>query len=163
MEGRRPKALCPACRGALKRQAVSPLAPRTAHPAPRTLCFACYRAEIDRQKAIAAAGHLNTASEARFQYQLPFEPVDRPRLDMLKANRAAARLAQRSTASGPLVDRRRHAQIEARHALQHIAAGLKARAASTTERDRARVAMASVFHAAELQLPESWIPFVMSR
>jgi len=171
LEGKRPKALCPACREALKREAAFALdtrhaAPGTRHPARsarKTLCFACYRAEIDRQKAIAAAGQLDTASEARFQYQLPFEPVDRPRLDMLKSDRHAARMALQSTATGSLVDRRRRAQIEARHALQQIAAGLKARAASTTERDRTDAALASVFHAAELQLPESWIPFVMSR
>ena len=152
LEGTRPKTLCGACREALKREAGAPLASRTAPLARRTLCFACYRAELDRQKAIAAAGHLDTATEARFQYQLPFEPVDQPRLEMLKADRR--------TPTGPFVDRRRQAQIEARHALHHIAAGLRARAVAKGERDRA---MAAVFHAAELQLPESWIPFVMAR
>ena len=171
LEGRRPKALCPACREALKRQAAAAIAPRTSrrgpgasHFAPRTpLCFACYRAELDRQHAIAAAGQLDTGSDARFQCQLPFEPIDEPRLAMLKADRDAARMAQRATPTGSLVDRRRRAQIEARHALQQIAAGLKARAATTADRNQARTAMASVFHAAELQLPEAWIPFVMSR
>jgi len=160
LEGRRPKALCPACREALKRESASPIAPRATHRASRTLCFACYRAELDRQRAIAAAGQLDTASEARFQYQLPFEPVDQPRLEMLKADRHAARAAERATLAGPLIDRRRQAQIDARHALQTIAAGLKARAVAAAERDRA---MASAFHAAELQLPDAWIPFVMSR
>ena len=160
LEGKRPKALCPVCREAVKRVAAAPLAPRTSHLAPRTLCFACYRAELDRQKAIAAAGHLDTSSDARFQFQLPFEPVDAQRLSMLKADREAARIAHRATSSGPFADRRRHAQIEARHALHRIAAGLKARGIATAERDRA---MASVFHAAELQLPDAWIPFVMSR
>src|SRR5581483_10149329 len=117
------------------------------HRALRTLCFACYRAELDRQKAIAAAGALDTASEARFQFQLPFEPVDQPRLAMLKADRHAARTADRATPTGALVDKRRQAQIDARHALQRIAAGLRARAAAKDERDRA---MASAFHAAEL-------------
>ena len=79
---------------------------------------------------------------------------------MLKVDRDAARIAHRATPTGPFVDRRRQAQIEARHALQRIAAGLKARAIATAERDQA---MASVFHAAELQLPDAWIPFVMSR
>ena len=160
LEGTRPKALCGACREALKREAGAPLASRTAPHARRTLCFACYRAELDRQKAIAEAGHLDTATEARFQYQLPFEPVDQPRLEMLKADRRAARVADGRTTTGPFVDRRRQAQIEARHALQHIAAALRARAVAKGERDRA---MAAVFHAAELQLPESWIPFVMAR
>jgi hypothetical protein len=161
LEGRRPKALCPACREALKREAFSALS--TQHSAPstrKTLCFSCYRAEIDRQSAMAAAAQLDTASEARFQYQLPFEPVDQPRLDRLKVDRQTERAAQQATFSGPLVERRHRAQIEARHALQQIAAGLKARAVAKAEHDRA---MASVFHAAELQLPESWIPFVMSR
>jgi len=189
LEGKRPKALCPACREALKREASSALstrhsalstqhsalstrhsAPGTQHSAPgtqhsspstrKTLCFACYRAEMDRQKAMAAAGRLDTASEARFQYQLPFEPVDRPRLDRLKADRETARVADRATLTGPSVDNRRRAQIEARHALQQIAAGLRSHAVAKADRDKA---MASVFHAAELQLPESWIPFVMSR
>jgi hypothetical protein len=160
LEGKRPKALCAACRDALKREADAPLAQRPSHPAHRTLCFACYRAELERQKAIAAAAQLDTASDARFQFQLPFEPVDQPRLEMLKADRQAARAADRATPIGPLVDRRRQAQIDARHALQHIAAGLKARALAKADRERA---MASVFHAAELQLPDAWIPFVMSR
>lgn len=161
LEGRRPKALCPSCREALKLEALN-----MQHPPPgsrKTLCFACYRAELDRQKAIGVAGQLDTASEARFQYQLPFEPVDQPRLEMLKADRQAARIAHRATPAGPFADRRRVAQIEARHALQQIAAGLKARAASKADRAQALAAVASVFHAAELQLPESWIPFVMSR
>jgi hypothetical protein len=160
LEGRRPKALCPACREALRRASTAALAPRASHRAPRTLCFACYRAELDRQKAIAAAGQLDTASDARFQYQLPFEAIDQPRLEMLKADRQAARAVARSTPTGRFVDARRQAQIDARHALQHIAAGLKARAVAKAERDRA---MSTVFHAAELQLPDSWIPFVMSR
>jgi hypothetical protein len=150
LEGKRPKALCPTCRDALKRAAVA----RGAVQA-KTLCFSCYRAELDRQKAIGVAGHLDTATNARFQFQLPFEPVDHPRLEMLKADREAARAAQ-----PPYVDRRRRAQIAARHALQQIAAGLLARQLATDDRDRA---MASVFRAAELQLPDAWIPFVMSR
>ena len=164
LEGKRPKALCPACRESLKRAAAARGSLRGAEqPVPgirKTLCFACYRAELERQKAIAAAGRLDTASDARFQFQLPFEPIDAPRLEMLKANREASRVAERSSVSGPLVDRRRQAQIAARHALQQIAAGVKARAVAKADRDRA---MASVFHAAELQLPEAWIPFVMSR
>lgn len=171
LEGRQPKALCADCREALKREAVSGHSapgtrhgtPSTPHPAAgtrRLLCFACYRAELDRHKAIAAAGQLDTASEVRFQFQLPFEPIDPQRLSMLKAEREAARIAHRATPTGPFVDRRRQAQIDARHALQQIAAGLKARTVAKAERDQA---MASVFHAAEIQLPDAWIPFVMSR
>jgi hypothetical protein len=166
LEGKRPKALCAECRDALKREAARStqhLARSTQHAVRstrKTLCFACYRAELDRQKAIAAAGHLDTASDARFQYQLPFEAVDRPRLDMLKADRQASHAADRATSTGAFADRRRQAQIEARHALQRIAAGVRARAIAKADRDRA---MASVFHAAELQLPDAWIPFVMAR
>lgn len=151
LEGKRPKALCPACRESLKRGSLG---------IRKTLCFECYRADLERQKAIGLAGQFDTASEARFQFQLPFEPIDQGRLDMLKADRQAARIAHHATPTGPFVDRRRHAQIEARHVLQQIAAGLKARQLAKAERDRA---MATAFHAAELQLPDAWIPFVMSR
>ncbi len=160
LEGKRPKALCPACREALKREAAARMPVRRSPHAARPLCFACYRAELDRQKAIAAAGRLDTASDARFQFQLPFEPVDQPRLERLKAERRDERAAAHATPIGPYVDRRRRAQIEARHALQRIAAGLSAQALAKADRDRV---MASVFHAAELQLPESWMPFVVSR
>jgi hypothetical protein len=155
LEGKRPKVLCPACRDVLKRAAVG-----RGSQHPKTLCFACYRAELDRQKAIGEAGRLETASDARFQGQLPFEPVDHPRLQMLKADRHAARAANRATTTGPFVDRRRHAQISARHALQQIAAALRQRQLAKADLDSA---MASAFHAAELQLPDAWIPFVRAR
>ena len=129
----------------------------------RTLCFQCYRAEIDRDRALKAAGELDTASVERFQTALPFEPVNRPRLEMLKVERATARGATLATTSGKFADRRRQAQIAARHALQRIAATLPGsigdRRASA---DHARE-MAAAIHAAELQLPESWLPFVVSR
>jgi hypothetical protein len=160
LEGKRPKALCPSCRDALKRATTAPSAMATGVRHPKTLCFACYRAELDRQKTIGVAGQLDTASEARFQFQLPFEPVDYPRLEMLKADRQQSRDAERATTTGALVDRRRHAQIAARHTLQQIAAGLRARQFAKADRDRA---MAAAFHAAELQLPDAWIPFVMAR
>src|SRR5262249_10774792 len=98
-----------------------------------------------------------TASEARFQSALPFEPVDGPRLEMLKVERAAARLAAQQGA-GQFEDRRRHAQIAARHAVQRIASGAIAHA-SASERQRV---VWSAIHAAELQLPESWVPFVVA-
>lgn len=159
LEGKRPKALCPACREALQRRAVnggsrSAAATRTAKP----LCFACYRAELQRERTLKAAGELNTASEARFQFQLPFEPVNRPRLEMLRADRATQRLA-----TPPHTDRRRHAQIEARHALQTIVTGLRARGLPGGDIASRERAIFTAVHAAELQLPESWLPFVMAR
>jgi hypothetical protein len=154
LEGTRPKALCPTCRETLKREAAS--ATRPARP---TLCFQCYRADLDRERALRAAADLDTASDARFQSQLPFEPVNRARLDAMKAARAEAR-ATASQGIGQYADKRRHAQIEARHALQAIAAGLKARQLAPAAHTQA---MASSIHAAELQLPEAWLPYVVSR
>ena len=150
LEGTRPKALCPACREAFKREA---------RPARPTLCFQCYRVDLDRERALRAAGELDTASDARFQSQLPFEPVNRVRLDTLKAARIDAR-ATASQGIGQYADKRRHAQIEARHALQAIAAGLHARQLTPAAQAQA---MASAIHAAELQLPDAWLPYVVSR
>ena|SRR5436190_19629999 len=164
LEGRRPKALCAACRAALQREAAGHPSTRSTRPTeptrpPRPLCFQCYRADLDRQRGIAAAGQLDTSSEARFQYQLPLEPVDRFRLDSLKASRTDARVAS-VQGIGAYIDKRRHAQIAARHALQTIVAGLRARQLSPAER---RTAFGDALHAAELQLPESWLPFVVSQ
>jgi hypothetical protein len=172
LEGRRPKALCTACRAALQREAAGGSArPASARPdadelprgrltrPTRPLCFQCYRADLDRQRGIAAAGQLDTSSEARFQYQLPLEPVDRFRLDSLKAARTDARMAS-VQGIGAYIDKRRHAQIAARHALQTLADGLRARQVSPAER---RTAFGDAIHAAELQLPEAWLPFVVSR
>jgi hypothetical protein len=156
LEGKRPKALCPACREALKRAASGP--GRRSGPS-RPLCFQCYRAELDRERALQAAGELDTASDARFQSQLPFEPVNRARLEMLKAERSEAR-ASSVQGIGQYVDKRRQAQIAARHALQQIAAGLKARQLAPAMEAQL---MASAAHAAELQLPDAWLPFVVSR
>jgi len=153
LEGRRPKVLCAACREALNRDAAEPTR------ATRPLCFQCYRADLDRQRAIEAAGQLDTGSETRFQYQLPLEPVDRARLDSLKTARAESRTAS-VLGIGAYVDKRRYAQIAARHALQAIAEGLRTRHVSAPEQHEA---MADAFHAAELQLPEAWLPFVVSR
>lgn len=159
LEGKRPKALCAACREALQREAASPVRHSGRSLPFRPLCFQCYRADLDRDRAIQAAGELDTASEARFQSQLPFEPVNQARLQMLKADRAAARTAS-VHGIGQYVDKRRQAQIAARHALQAIAAGLKARQLTPVLQAQALVALT---HSAELQLPEAWIPFVMSR
>jgi hypothetical protein len=125
LEGKRPKARCHECRQKPK--------------GATTLCFQCYRAEIERQRAIMAAGELDTASDARFQYILPLEPVNTRRLAMLRTERMAARSARQGGQGGQggssrFVDKRRQAQIAARHALQRIAA-----------------------------FPKSWLPFVASR
>ncbi len=157
LEGRRPKVLCSSCREQLRRATAAVATFR-----PRTLCFQCYRAELDRDRELKAAGELNTASEERFQTTLPFEPVNAQRLQMLKAERAAAREAARQGV-GVFTDKRRQAQMAARHALQTVFAMVRARqAASKGARDAERL-VASAIHAAELQLPEAWLPFVVSR
>ncbi|MCC7417298.1 MAG: hypothetical protein IT176_09160 [Acidobacteria bacterium] len=177
LEGRRPKALCPSCRQKIQRAAQG-RGGRAAHggsTGSQPLCFQCYRAGLDRDRAIRAAGRLETASEARFQAALPFEPVNAARLAALKAVRAAERTSGRAGA-GQFVDRRRRAQIAARHALQRVIAGVAARQAaaplapvaganrarggSASEGERA---IAGAVHAAELQLPEAWVPFVVAR
>ena len=156
LEGKRPKVLCQGCREALARAAEGQARlPLRAQP----LCFQCYRAGLDRDRALQAAGELDTASDARFQSQLPFEPVDRGRLEMLKAVRSGERKAA-VQGIGQYVDKRRRAQIAARHALQAVAAGLKARGLAPAV--EAQV-MAAAAHAAELQLPDAWLPFVVSR
>ena len=77
---------------------------------------------------------------------------------MLKAERSAARTAVHIGAARS-ADHRRHAQIAARHALQSLASGLRLARLAASERDRA---MADAIHAAELQLPESWLRFVVA-
>ncbi|HUK34805.1 MAG TPA: hypothetical protein VLV86_12870, partial [Vicinamibacterales bacterium] len=105
LEGRRPTALCGPCR--MRKAAGAPA---------RAICFECYRAERRRDQSIGAAGRFEAASEERFQDGLPFEPVNFPRLERLKAERLHAR-KQARVGVGRYVDRRRHAQIAARHAL----------------------------------------------
>ncbi|HMF97589.1 MAG TPA: hypothetical protein VKE96_24985 [Vicinamibacterales bacterium] len=150
LEGKRPKAVCRACRDAMDRGITRP---------PRMLCFQCYRLELERERALRAAATLDTGSEERFQSQLPFEQVNRARLAELKAARADARAADR-TGVGACVDKRRRAQIAARRALQQIAAGIEARRVPP---DVAATRLDAAAHAAELQLPEAWLPFVFSR
>lgn len=168
LEARRPKALCPACRSQLHDTASGrvlqpPVLDTREHSARGAkgspLCFECYRAGLARERALKAAGQLDTASTARFQEALPFEPVNMPRLESLKVERQAARVEFTRSTHG-YVDKRRQAQIAARHALQRIAAGLRERQAAPSDRERV---IASAIHAAELQLPESWMPFVVSR
>jgi hypothetical protein len=158
LEGQRPKALCAACREVLKREAATYGASGAARRS-RLLCFDCYRADLARTRALKDAADFDTASEERFQSQLPFEPVNKPRLERLKAERIEARTTA-SQGIGRYADKRRHAQIEARHALQTIAAGLKARQLAPAV--QAQV-LASAAHAAELQLPDAWLPYVVSR
>ena len=150
LERKRPKAVCPACRDAMERGIARP---------PRMLCFQCYRLELERERALRAAANLDTGSEGRFQSQLPFEQVNRARLAELKAARADARAADRKGA-GAYVDKRRRAQIAARRALQQIAAAIDARRVAP---DVAAKRLDAAAHAAELQLPEAWLPFVFSR
>jgi hypothetical protein len=162
LEGRRPKVLCPSCREALKAAAAGAAA-ALGGSTRRALCFQCYRAELDRERALRAAGELNTASEERFQTQLPFEPVNPARLTMLKTERTAERGVMLQGA-GRFVDARRQAQIAARHALQTIVAGVAARKAARNSDASIGFmdsAIVSAIHAAELQLPESWLPFVV--
>lgn len=165
LEGKRPSVLCRDCRQKVAQAASGRTAGAAAavSPGPRTgkspVCFQCYRASVAHEHRLKAAGELQTASDARFQVALPFEPVNRARLERLKAERNDARVAGRAGV-GQYVDRRRHAQIAARHALERIVLGLRARQASSADINRAT---AEALHAAELQLPEAWLPFVSAR
>ena len=78
---------------------------------------------LDRERALKAAGELDTASSERFQSALPFEPVNRARLAMLEVERAKSRETAHA-AAGAFTDRRHQAQIKARHALQRILSGI---------------------------------------
>lgn len=159
LEGKRPRALCPTCRAELHRHAAT--APRSGvKSSRRPLCFQCYRTEIVRERALREAGEIDTASEARFQLGLPFEPVNRARLERLRAERQMVQAAARNGV-GHYLERGRHAQISARHALQRAAAGFDEAVGRARVEQGQRVAAA--IHAAELQLPDSWLPFVMSR
>jgi hypothetical protein len=156
LEGKRPQRPCPACREALRQSKGGVAASIGVR---RPLCFQCYRLELDRERALKAAGELDTASHARFQETLPLEPVDQGRLAVLKVERAAARIVARAGA-GRFADRRRQAQIAARHALQTIAAGLKRRRMDDAPGGSV---FSDAVRVVELQLPESWLPFVVSR
>lgn len=168
LEGQRPEAACAACRtrGAhMGEGAIGTASPQGSSRGP--LCFQCYRAGMERARARAGLdreqpprpstrssapgeGAPHASAGDRWQWLLPFEPVNRARLEMLRAERATSRRSMQAGA-GRFVDQRRRAQIAARHALQQITAGLQSRS------------LASAVHAAELQLPESWLPFVVSR
>lgn len=158
LEGERPKVQCQTCRARLRRLAAG--APAPGKPA---LCFQCYRTDIDKNRKLKAAAELDTASDERFQCTLPFEPVNTSRLARLKVEREEARVEARGGA-GRYIEKRHRAQIDARHALGRLLQGLKQRQlvdnAAATNR-RAAVDMA--IRAAELQLPESWLPFVVAQ
>ena len=154
LQAPRPTVLCPDCRE--KRQTNSS---HSSNPSNPVLCFACYRATVERDRALKAAGDLNTATEERFQSTLPFEAVNRARLARLRTERGASRVAAR-VGAGQYVDKRRHAQIAARHALERVLVGLRERNATQAEQERV---FSSAIHAAELQLPAAWLPFVVSR
>jgi hypothetical protein len=146
LEGKRPRTLCPECREQLSRERLNSAARHVVRPAvaaPKPICFQCYRAGLERDRALKAAGQLETASDARFQCTLPFDPVNTMRLAALKAERAA----ERQSRGVSYADRRRQAQIAARHALRAIGEGLRTQQ----------------IHGAELQLPEAWLPFVVPR
>ncbi|MGB7217355.1 MAG: hypothetical protein WBD07_00980 [Vicinamibacterales bacterium] len=152
LEGKRPKALCPTCR-------------KRGHPS-QTLCFQCYRAGVDDERSLGSGQQSAVSSRQsetdiphpQWQSPLPFESINRPRLERLKAERAAVRATLREGA-GRFEERRRQAQIGARRALQRIDAALEARQLDPATRQRV---MATAVHAAELQLPESWLPFVVA-
>jgi len=151
LQAPRPSVLCPACRAKLQAN--------LANTSNRPACFACYRATLERERGLKAAGELHTASVERFQSTLPLEPVNQSRLARLRSDRETSRVAARA-GIGQYVDKRRRAQIAARHALEQIVIGLRDRDLTNEERDRV---LSNATHAAELQLPEAWLPFVVSR
>lgn len=155
LEAPRPKVMCPSCRAEMRRAQL-----QGTELVRRTLCFECYKTDLARARAMQIAASLNTASEARFQDGLPFQPVNAARLAALKAERAEARKAEAATTVGPYANRRRDAQIRARHAMAKLAEGLRARQLTPAAR---RTALTDAAEAAEMQLPESWLPFVVSQ
>lgn len=153
LEGTRTSALCPTCKAA--RRAGRPAATDT------TLCFQCYRTEFERNRKAKAAVELDTASDERFQTQLPFEPVNAARLTQLRTERQAARERSRQGA-GAYIEKRRRAQIEARHALARIFKGLKRREMIVAPVSAGRL-VGPRGEGAALRYPDSWLPFVVSR
>src|SRR4029077_6481163 len=105
LQAPRPSVLCPACRAKLQANLSTP-----SNPANRPACFACYRATIDRERALKAAGELHTSSVERFQSTLPLEPVNQSRLARLRSDRGTSRVAERA-GIGKYVGKRRQAQI----------------------------------------------------
>ena len=144
LEGRRPTGLCVACRRRGRGRA-QPSAP---------VCFQCYREEQRRERLFREVAERPTASEAQFQWTLPFEPVNARRLESLKALRATERPGVQS-----FVERRRRAQIAARHMMRMLETGLRNERISGANRQRV---LAGAAHAVEVQFPDAWLPFVVA-
>jgi hypothetical protein len=123
------------------------------------VCFQCYRDGQRREQLILEAAQRETTSEAQFQWTLPFEPVNARRLESLKALRATDRDTQPGGING-FAERRRRAQIAARHMLRMLEAGLQNESTLAGNRHRA---LAAAAHVAELQFPDAWLPFVVAR
>jgi hypothetical protein len=110
-------------------------------------------------QGLRAARDIDTASEARFQALLPFEPINRARLAGLRAERERSQEVDRQGV-GLYAHRARRAQMAARRELQRIAAEVDD---APGQRSARAQTIAAAIHAAELQLPDSWLPFVVSR
>ena len=104
-KGSGPRCMCPACRlRAFRASASQGRAPRTRRASPESRApspesRSVFSATASTRRAsgrCSAARNLNTASEARFQDSLPFEPVNRARLERLRAERSTARAALKS-------------------------------------------------------------------
>jgi hypothetical protein len=119
------------------------------------VCFACHRADLERERKLKAAGELDTASPERFQFALPLAPVDQARLARLKVQRREARVEQARVS--PYVDRRRRAQLTAQQVLARLAQGLRARGVVSADQVSIRAGSRRV------ALPDSWLPFAASR
>jgi hypothetical protein len=117
------------------------------HLPARAVCFLCYRAELDRERSLAAAASLPTGSSDRLPFVLPLEPLDSARLEMLRAARAERRAAAAGADPRNFTGRRRQAQLAARHVLERLGRGLAVRTADRTA----------------WEFPDAWLPFVASR
>lgn len=163
LEGRRPVVRCPDCREKQVRAARESGGALGELPGP--LCFACYRAGVARERALKAARERISASERQFQWALPFEPVDRTRLARLKVERAGARAAA-IAGVGRFANRRRQAQIQARHVLQRIADGLLARQTPSNPallQSGQPLVTATAVPTEAPSLPGAWLPFAAAR
>lgn len=129
LEGVRPARLCRACRAAGETRSEA---------RQQAICFACYRAALDHDRRLKAAGQFDAASEERFVAMGPLAPVNQTRLNALRAARALARVGL-----SPWAVRRLAAVRAARLALASAPAVTAARTEKT------------------LPLPAAWLPFVV--
>ena len=153
LEGKRPKALC--------QRAARPKSGsrhRAYHGAPGTSSVVL-PVLPGRVGAIEPCSCWSARHSIRgtLQVQLPFEPVNEPRLAKLKWIAPSAQLRSSESAASSTSGVRHKSPHATRS--QMIAAGLRTRQLAG---DNVR-AMDMAIHAAELQLPESWLPFVVSR